>query len=287
MTAAIKVPIGPSRGKPITDVSVAELEDACTRVEAKLCSATSDSSITKYKRFVGAARPLLARRKFPTGSYETTEDANRALRDAKEMGHLLAPSEQMAALLPGCALLITAYRVDLKHDLFEDDEQDGHFVPGKPLLDKVARDLNVSWRGTERTDNQRDPYVRSYHAIGSFKQFDASSQAFEGNAGIDLRQGSPLVNRLRERNLRGKNFDVERRREFIDSICDTQARLKACRQLGLKQTYTSKELQRPFFMARLQFTGKTDDPTIKPILAQHVADSFKSSHEALFKKRTG
>lgn len=285
MTTAIKVPVGAARGRLITDCSVAELEDACSVVEARLCAETTASQSRKLRAFVGAARPLLARRKFPTGSFETTEDANRALRDAAEVGHLLAPGSQMAALLPGCALLVTAFRVDPRHDLFPDDDAPGSFVPAKPLLDRAARELGVSWRGTTRTDNGRDAYVRSYHARGALREYDGTEREVEGNAGVDLTQNSPLVIRLRERNRRGENFDVERRREFIDSICDSMARLKACRQLGLKATYTLKELERTFFCARLMFTAKTDDPALAPIMAQAVSDRFSSSHDALFKRR--
>ncbi len=287
MTAAVKVPVGPARGKLITECSVTELEDACTRVEAAICAARSDATIAKHKRFVGAARPLLKVRKFPTGSFETTELANLALRDAAEMGHLLAPSTQMAALLPGCALLITAFRADPRHDLFPDDDQEGALIPGKSLLDRIARDLGISWIGTQRTDNGRDAYVRSYHAIGALRQFDATERQVEGNAGLDLGQSSPLVQRLRAKNVRGTrgDFDVERRREFIDSTCDTQARLKACRQLGIQATYTMKDLERPFFAARIQFTAKTEDPAMKPIMAQAVVDRFGPARDVLFPRR--
>ena len=283
----MKIPVGTARGKLITECTVAELEDACTLVEAKLCSITSEKAEAKYKRFVGAARPLLRFRKFPVGSYETTEAANRALRDAAEAGHLLSPQPQMAALLPGCALLITSFRANLQHDVFPDDENEGQLVPGKSLLDRVARELGVSWKGSSRTDAGRDPYVRSYQAFGSIREFDAGQRGIQGTAGIDLTQNSPLVRRLRERATRKDrgDFDVERRREFIDSTCDTQARLKACRQLGLKSTYTALELAKPFFAARLQFTAKTDDPALKQLMGQHVVDSFKSSSAALYGKR--
>lgn len=285
----IKVPVGPARGKLITECSVAELEDACTRVEEKLCAATSATSIARHKRFVGAARPLLKLRKFPTGSFDTTESANLALRDAAEMGHLLAPSPQMAGLLPGCALLITAFRVDQRHDVFPDDEKEGLFIPAKPMLDRIWRDLGVSWRHTRRTDSGRDAYVRSYEAEGAVRNFDASERLIQGNAGLDLGQNSPRVVRLRTKNIRRErgDFDIERQRELIDSSCDTQARLKACRQLGVQPAYAAKDLAKPFFVAKLQFTGKTDDPALKQLMGQHVVDSFKSSSAALFGRRVG
>jgi len=282
--AAIKVPVGPARGKLITECTVAELEDACTQVEAKLCSATSENSIAKHRRFVNAARPLLGRRKFPTGSFTTTEAANMALRDAAEAGHLLAPGTAMAALLPGCALLVTAFRADVKHETHPDDDDPRLLVPNKLLLDKIANALGVSWRPGQRTDAQRDPYVRSYVAEGKLRDFDSSERGVQGSAGIDLSPNSSLVRKLRERNQTA-GFDVERRREYIDSHCDTSARLKAIRTLGIKGSYTARDLERPFFCARLVFTAQTDDPIAKPILVQHVVDSFKSSGDAMYGKR--
>lgn len=286
---AIKIPVGLARGKLITDCTVAELEDACDVVEAKICASTSEASIAKHRRFVNAARPLLKKRKLPTGCFETTEDANRALRDAAEVGHLVAPGTQMAALLPACALLITAFRADPKTDLFEDEEQEGALVPGKTLLDRIARELGLSWLGTERTDAQRDPFVRSYHAMGELRQFDATMRKVEGNAGIDLSQNSPRVQRIRAKATkrdRGE-LDVARHRQFIDSSCDTQARLKACRQLGIQPTYVLKDLSKLFFCAQLQFTGKTDDPELKKLMGQHVVDAFGPSRKALFGRRAG
>jgi hypothetical protein len=287
MGAVTKIPVGAARGKLITECTVAELEAACDDVDARLCAAKSEVTTKKHKAFVGAARSLLKSRKFPTGSYHTTDDANGALRDAAEVGYLLSPQTEMAALLPGCALLITAFRADPKRDLFPDDENPELLVPGKTMLDRIARDLGVSWRGTHRTDHGRDPYLRSYHAEGSIRGFDSTQRGIEGNAGVDLNQDSALVKRLRAKNVRRDrgDFDVERRRELIDSICDTQARLKACRQLGVRSTYTITELSKAFFCARLQFTARTNDPELKQMMGQHVVDSFKSSSVALYGKR--
>jgi hypothetical protein len=283
MTKPIKVPVGQARGKLITECSVAELEEACSQVEAKLCAARAESAIAKYKRFVGAARPMLTRRKFPAGTYETTEDANRALRDAAEVGHLLSPSTQIAALMPACALVVTALRADPKHHAFPDDDDPRRLIPNKLFLDDISKALGLSWKPGRRTDDQRDPYMRSYVIEGVIKDFDTSPRGIEGAAGIDLRPASPLVARLRKVNSRD-GYDIERRREYIDSHCDTNARLKAVRGLGVR-SYTQRELEKVFFCARLVFTGKTDDPAAKTIIAQHVVDSFKSSNDALYGKR--
>ncbi|HKY40718.1 MAG TPA: hypothetical protein VJN18_32510 [Polyangiaceae bacterium] len=287
MSGPIKIPVGPARGKTIHECTVAELEDACTLVEARLCAARSEGVTAKHKRFVGAARPLLKLRKFPTGSYHTTELANLALRDAAEVGHLLAPSTQLAAVLPGTAIMITAFRVHVSTETFPDDEDETLRVPNKGMLDRVASALGVSWRDCQRTDPGRDPYIRSYTSTCAWREFDASERTKQGASGIDLTANSPLVKRLREKATHRDRvgFDVERMREHIDSVCDTQARLKAVRQMGVLARYSAKDLDKAFFAARVVFTAQTDDPLVKPVLAQAVVDAFAPARDALYGKR--
>jgi hypothetical protein len=197
------------------------------------------------------------------------------------VGHLLAPGQQLAAVLPGCAVLVSAFRVDHRHETFLDDEHEGQHVPNKVLLDRIANLLGVSWRGSSRTDHGRDPCVRSYSAEGAWRDFDASERKVQGSAGIDLSPGSALVKRLQQKNVRG-GFDLEKQRSRIDSSCDTQARLKVVRQLGIKPSYTLAELARPFFCARLVFTAKAADPATQALFDQKVADSFLGASAALY-----
>lgn len=286
MAAPIKIPVGAVRGKAITEVTVAELENACDAVDIKLCSIEKGSNRAReLKAFVGAARKLLQRRKFPTGTYDTTDDANRALRDAAEMGWLLTPSQQMANLLDGCALVITAFRADVQLDTYADDDQPGRRVPGKSLLDRVARDLGVSWiaEHCKRTDDQRSPYRRSYQAAGQIREFDLGWRGIQAHAEVDLTVGSALEQKLLKKlGVQKGRLDVERRRAFITSHADTSARLRAVRGLGLRDTYLPSELARPFFCARIFFDGKSENPATQARFDQAVVDAFVPSADALF-----
>lgn len=284
MTAPVKIPVGACRGKLMTAVTVAELEAACVRADEKLCADSKGEGAKKLKAFVGAAAKLLVKRRHPVGSYDTTETINQALRDAAEVGHLLAPGDQVAAALPGTAVLISAVKVNPALETFKDDDSDGR-VPNQLFLNRVGNLLGISWIGSFRTDNHRNPYIRTYNAEGVWREFDLSDRKVQGNAGVDLTEGSPLVRKLRK-NARDRGaFDVEKGRQYIDSTCDTQARLKVVRQLGLKGVYTMRELEKTFYCARLVFTAKTDDPALKPLMAQHVLDRMAPAHEALYGKR--
>lgn len=289
MTAPVKIPVGATRGRLITDVTVAELENACDVVDAKLCEARKGSDRAKsLKAFSIAANKLLKQRKFPTGTFTTTEDANRALRDAAEVGWLLTPSQQMANLLDGCALVITAYRADVQRDTFADDDDPARRVPGKTLLDQVARDLGVSWiaEHCKRTDDQRSPYRRSYQAAGKIREFDLSWRGIQAHGEVDITVGSALEQKLLKKlGVQKGRLDIERRRAFVTSHADTAARLRAIRGLGLRDTYLPTELAKPFFCARITFDGKSDNPETQARFDQAVVDAFVPAANALYGQR--
>lgn len=282
----MKIPVGPALGKLITECTVAELEVACDKVEADLCALNRMThKARKCRQFVAAARPLLCKRKFPTGTYSTTEEANRALRDAAEVGWLTAPSREVARLLEGTAIVITAFRADVQLDTFPDDEDPERRVPGKSLLDTVARDLGLSWDATlsKRTDNGSSPYVRSCQAAGRVRNFDGTFRDIQAHAEIDVRDGSPLAAAIVAKFGQRGRVELARRRQFILSHADTAARLRGIRQLGLRDNYLPIELEKKaFFTARCAFTGKSDNEATQQVFDQHVAGTFLPATVAVF-----
>lgn len=283
----MKIPVGECIGEDIHVVTVAQLETACEKVEADLCSTRQNTHrARKLRAFVAAARPLLHRRKFPTGSYGITADANRALSDAAEVGHLLAPSDMVANVLEGTAIVISAFRVDIALDTFEDDEDKTKRVPGKSMLDRVARDLGIGWdaRLCRRTDDQTQVYVRSCQVGGVLRNFDGSERPLQAQAEIDLTDGSALQRSILRRfadNTKGR-IELGRRRQFILAHADTNARLRVIRQLGLRDHYTRSELEKPFFCAKVQFTGQATTPEGRTVMAERIADTFLPASNAAF-----
>ncbi len=239
----------------------------------------------KLRKFVAAARPLLCRRKFPTGTYFTTEDANRALRDAAEVGWLITPSREVAGLLEGTAIVISAFRADVQLDTFADDEDPALRVPGKSLLDTVARDLGLSWDAnlSKRTDNSSSPYVRSCQAAGRVRNFDGTFRDIQAHAEIDVRDGSPLAKKIAATFGKRSQVELARRRQFVLSHADTSARLRGIRQLGLRDTYLPGELEKKaFFTARCVFTGKSENEATRKVFDEHIAGTFLPAASALF-----
>lgn len=75
---------------------------------------------------------------------------------------------------------------------------------------------------------------------------------------------------------------VREMRLHIMAHAETKARLRAIRSgLGLR-TYTLKELQLPFVVARLAFTGQSDDPETKRMFAGAIATAFLGGRRSLY-----
>jgi hypothetical protein len=281
----VKIPVGTARGRDMYDVSVAELEAACDLVDARLCSEPKGSRALKV--FVREGRALLRRRKFPTGSYSDTEGANRALRDAAEVGYLIGPSDQVARVLEGTAIIIGAFRADVQLDTFADDEDPARRVPAKPMLDRIASHLGLSWDAAncQRTDDNSSPLVRSCQAAAYLKDFDGSEQAYQAHGEVDLREGSSLTRAIQAR-FKGPQarLELERRRQFILAHADTSARLRLIRQLRLRDSYLPTELAKPFFVARVMFTGLSASPATQQVFAERIAETFLPAKNALFGK---
>lgn len=279
-----KVPAGGHRGKHPLDLSVGQLEDAVSFVDAKLCRDNKYKDAPAHKRWLRGATRLLQRRKFPTGSYDETDAANRALRDAAEVGHLLSPNDQVARVLDGTAIVIGAFRADILLDTFADDEMPWRRIPGKALLDRVANGLGISWDASlcKRIDSGKHPYVRAAQAAGRIKNFDGTDRQFQAMGEIDLMNGSALANAIEARFRDRGRVEIERRRQHIGSHADTIARLRAIRQLGLRDSYLPTELEKPFFLARVQFTGRSENAATQQVFVERVADTFLPAASALF-----
>src|SRR6185295_13684583 len=117
-----------------------------------------------------------------------------------------------------------------------------------------------------------------------------------GEKEMDLREGSAQVQALWDR-YKAKKAAFERKgwktpneptgqiremRLHILGHAETKAQLRAIRSLGIKTSYTVEELRKPFVVARLMWTGQTDDPQLRGIFAEKIADSMLSGRRALF-----
>lgn len=221
--------------------------------------------------------PALAPRSFGTADMFTAE-----LKRASDNYTLVAPSTICARIPEGFEGAISYVWVD------PDDSPRG---PGevystgggklglsKAVLDKIGGALGVSWDPAQsgRLDDGSDPRYVHYKSVGTIRQFDGTLRTIVGEKEMDLRDGSPQIEALHERveakNRRdneNKSADKQIRemRLHILSHAETKARLRAIRTLGIKTGYTAQELEKPFGVAKLMWTGHSEDPELRRTFA--------------------
>jgi len=71
-------------------------------------------------------------------------------------------------------------------------------------------------------------------------------------------------------------------RLHILAHAESKAKLRATRSIGIRSSYTREELARPFVVAKLMFTGQSDDADIRRMFAAKRADAMLGGHRALY-----
>lgn len=239
------------------------------------------------------------------GDYSDTRKAVEALSRIQEIGHLISPAPSCGALPEGTAIAISAVMVDIDNETFPIAGGGGKLGVGKVPMYKLAGALGVSWSGeSRRLDDCSDPCFVHFLAVGYVRQFDGTQMRISGEKIMDLRPGSPQVEAMRgqtenkyrktleewKRNgSEGKEPQVGDWQSQVRDIklrilehAETKAKLRAIRSLGFRSSYTRAELAKPFFAAKLVFTGHSDDPEIRRAFAMRTADSMLGSANLLY-----
>jgi hypothetical protein len=226
-----------------------------------------------------------------SGSYRSTERATMALQKATEIGHLVSPAPACGVLPEGCALALSAVLIDVKNETYEVSGKRGL---GKAALDKIAGAAGISWDPmlSRRLDNGAHPYYCHYKAVGRVRDFDGTVRILQGEVEIDMREESPQVEEIRikaERKAKKENrqsdggaSQILELRKFILRHAESKAKNRAIRSLGVRTAFDAKELEKPFLVAKVQFTGQSDDPELRKVFAEKLADSFTDAGRALY-----
>jgi hypothetical protein len=232
-----------------------------------------------------------------TGTFTDARAATAALRAAAEAMNLVSPSTSVGTLPEGCAVALSHVMVDLTNErrgnftsYVSGDVYDvgmGKLGLSKTVLQRIGSALGVSWDpvASGRIDDGSDPYYCRWRAVGKYRSFDGQVQTIVAEKEMDLRDGSPQLQALEERaRAKGKSSvaQVREMRLHIQSHAETKAQLRALRSMGIRTAYTAAELEKPFVVARVMFTGQTQDPTLKRVFAEKLADSFLDATRSLY-----
>jgi hypothetical protein len=244
----------------------------------------------------------VARVEQAVGSYRNPKVVTEWLTKAQEQGHLVSPATACGSLPEGCEVAITAVQVDIENETY--DVGMGKRGLGGPVLDRISAGVGITADpvASGRLDNGSDPRYCRFKWVGHYRSFDGQIMTLTGEKEMDLREGSPQVEAIVERCVRklgreaeGMDERTKRRlgrekaenqiremRLHILAHAQTKARLRAIRSMGVRAAYPKEDLSKPFLMARVMFTGRTEDPVLKRTFGEMTAASFLGGTRALY-----
>ena len=241
------------------------------------------------------------------GSFSSPSEATARLRRAAEVAHLITPARQVGMVPDGTAVSLSMVLVDPKRDTYV--QANGEHALLKPTLDRICLAAGIDWdpHASGRIDDAKDALYFHFRYAGTIKQLDGREQTLLAHTEFDLRPGSEAradlyarqLQKTRERIAKSgeravTEVEIERRareatekqiRELVAHamrLVDSKCKNAAIRSLGLRQTYTLQELDKPFVVARLAWTGRSNDPATQQLFNRMTAESFLGSRRRLY-----
>jgi hypothetical protein len=233
----------------------------------------------------------------PVGAIREAAAATTALVKARELGHLISPAPAVGNLPEGCAINVSAVVVDIDRETYA---MSGTSERGlsKVALDKIASALGVDWdpQLSQRLDDGSHPHYCHFQAVGRVRNFDGTWRTIQAHKELDLRDGSALIEDILAREAKkqqeqgnsykgdGGKKEIAGKRLHILSLCETEARLRAVRSMGLRTGYTREELAKPFVIAQISFDGYSEDPEARAQFREGIMANFLGGSRALYGK---
>ncbi len=220
------------------------------------------------------------------GSFVDPKKATAALQTAASHYHLVTPATSVGNLPEGCEIQVSLvcvapndpqlYRVGDKFGL-----EKNHLLS---ILGAAGGNMDYS----HRLDDGRHPHYRKYQVGISYRLFDGTIVRRCGTAEIDVREPDgaryvEIVQKAREaKPPRDPSRQLLELRKFIDGHTESRALLRAIANMGIRRSYTKAELEKPFAVARLFFTGRSNDPATRTQFNAAIANSFLGGSSALY-----
>lgn len=243
------------------------------------------------------------------GFYEDPDEVNKRFDWLQENCHFVSSSAICPPLPQGFAIRFNIKRVDAKTETYRvgaggalDDEKDdgsGKRGLGGVALFRLANAAEISWYGDRsyRADDGKEPYYCHWHAVGVRRLLSGEWKVFDDDCRFDLREGGAqwrkIMESVRGTAYGGKKRTAEEIREIgLRQVRDTQAKILEKAQTGAKlrairktleiRTYDEAELQKPWVIAMLAYTGKNADPRVEQKNLDVLRDRFLVGATGLF-----
>lgn len=322
MQQQFTIPGGNKKGTPINAAEVKDIEYWVNRIGGDLEKDPNKKFADRDREWVAAGKAELERRKGggakaaapatqpkpqQSAALATTQSAGMAvagawhearavdaeLRKASQSMFLVSPATVCGALPEGCEVAISVVHVDPSTE--KTGPGDVYPVGGGKLglsgntLKRIGAAAGIDWDVSlsGRLDNGSDPHYCHFRAVGYVRNFDGSIRTLSGEVEIDARDGSPQIDEIRKKaagreNSDGGDSQILELRKFLLRHAESKAKNRAIADMGIKRSYTAEELHKPFAVARLMATGRTNDPELRKEFARMNFDKMTSGRAALY-----
>jgi hypothetical protein len=229
------------------------------------------------------------------GVFNDVDRLSQAIKALGEKFNLIMPGGAVGAELPQLyAVGISFVFIDPEHETYSPSDRPGIAI-GKTGLDRIAQAAGVRWNPSlcGRVDDGSNPHFVEYQVAGQVLQLDGTESMISASKRIDLRAeeksdpstwGSDAqeMARLAKKYGREPWPQILQARQHILSLAETKAKNRAIRSLGIRTSYAPADLAKGFAIAKLQFTGHSDDPEIEREVSLMIARKALSSGSMLY-----
>ncbi len=232
------------------------------------------------------------------GDSRHAETVNQVLAWCAKHTHLVTPAVSVGTIPEGCSVAFVTLWCNpkLKKDGGDCFPVQQERMPAKHILDQIAQAAGIKWDPQlgGRVDDGSHPHYCHYKAVAHVTHFDGTEAVLVREKQMDLRDGSPFVRKLEKdaanatdakgnKRPRDPENQIIELRGFILEHAESKAKNRVVRSLGIKTSYTKEELStKPFVVAKLMFTGETDNPELKLYFDQLRAQKMLGGTRALF-----
>lgn len=218
------------------------------------------------------------------------------LQELAAQYHVVSPATRVDMLPEGCGIAISYVVINPDREAGQVYSVGSKVGLSGDSLKQIAAAAGVDWDPVQsrRLDDGSDPHYCHFRAVGRVRNFDGSVRTVTGEVEIDAREGSPQIDEIRQKaeeresepNYRGPKTggakQIMELRKFLLRHAESKAKNRAISDMGVKRSYAPAELQKPFAVARLMWTGQSDDPEMRRLFAAKTADAMIGGMGALY-----
>lgn len=226
------------------------------------------------------------------GSFGDPSRVTAMLHQAAENYHLVAPASVCGTLPEGCEVCLSLVHIN-------PDDPGLYKVGGKLGLDRVmlsqiAAAAGATMLESKRLDDGSHPHYCAWSVTIAFRLFDGQLVERTGNVEIDVREPDgaayvEIVEKAKDAKdssgrpaPRDPATQLLELRKFLTRHAESKAMNRAIAAMGVRRSYTRAELAKPFAVARLMFTGRSEDPATKAQFNAAIAESFLGGRKQLY-----